>query len=261
MLGAIAGDIAGSAYEWNSVADRQFQLFPQGADFTDDSVLTIAVADAILRGRDGVAPDYRTFIHNYGRKWRGRGYGGMFRGWLASPDPQPYNSFGNGSAMRVSPVAWAYDDEKKVLEQASQSADVTHNHPEGIKGAQSVALAIFLARNGESKEAIRSRIEREFEYDLQRSVEQIQPDYSFDVTCQGSVPEAIVAFLDSTDFESAVRNAIWLGGDADTQACIAGSIAEAFYGGVPSTIDSEVRKRLDSELIAVVDEFKARFQK
>ncbi len=261
MLGAIAGDIAGSAYEWDKVGDRQFQLFPAAAAFTDDSVLTIAVADAILRSSDGVAPDYRGFIHNYGRRWTGRGYGGMFRGWLASSDPEPYNSFGNGSAMRVSPVAWAYDDEKTVLEQASRSADVTHNHPEGIKGAQSVALAIFLARNGESKEAIRSRIEHEFEYDLQRSVEQIQPVYSFDVTCQGSVPESIIAFLDSTDFEGAVRNAIWLGGDADTQACIAGSIAEAFYRGVPSVIGSEVRKRLDTELLSVVDEFKARFDK
>src|SRR5450759_2382844 len=139
MLGAIAGDIAGSAYEWDKVGDRQFQLFPAAAAFTDDSVLTIAVADAILHSGAGVAPDYRTFVHNYGRKWTGRGYGGMFRGWLASSDPKPYNSYGNGSAMRVSPVAWAYDDEKTVLEQASRSAGVTHNHSEGIKGAQSVA--------------------------------------------------------------------------------------------------------------------------
>jgi ADP-ribosylglycohydrolase len=261
MLGAIAGDIAGSAYEWDKVGDRQFQLFPEAAAFTDDSVLTIAVADAILHSGDDGAPDYRGFIHSYGRKWTGRGYGGMFRGWLASSDPQPYNSYGNGSAMRVSSVAWAYDDERTVLDQASRSADVTHNHPEGIKGAQSVALAIFLARNRETKQTIRSRIECEFDYDLQRSVERIRPAYSFDETCQGSVPESIIAFLDSTDFESAVRNAIWLGGDADTQACIAGSIAEAFYGGVPSVIDSEVRKRLDTELLGVVDEFKGRFDK
>ena len=163
--------------------------------------------------------------------------------------------------MRVSPVAWAYNDEGKVLEQASRSAEVTHNHSEGIKGARSVALAIFLARNGEAKDVIRARIERDFGYDLQRSVEQIRPGYSFDETCQGSVPESIIAFMDSNDFESAVRNAIWLGGDADTQACIAGSIAEAFYGGVPSGIDAEVRKRLAAELLAVVDEFKGRFDK
>jgi len=261
MLGAIAGDIAGSAYEWNRVADRDFPLFPDTADFTDDSVLTIAVAEAILRRIDGGIPDYRKAIHEYGRKWRGRGYGGMFRGWLASSDPKPYNSYGNGSAMRASPVAWAYNDEATVLRQAAHSAEVTHNHSEGIKGAQSTALAIFLARNGETKDAIRSRIEREFDYDLQRSVEQIRPVYSFDVTCQGSVPESIIAFMDSIDFESAIRNGIWLGGDADTQACIAGSIAEAFYGGVPSAINTEVRKRLDNELLAVVDDFTARFQR
>jgi ADP-ribosylglycohydrolase len=261
MLGAIAGDIAGSAYEWEKVGDRQFPLFPEASTFTDDSVLTVAVADAILRSGAGAAPDYRGFIHSYGRKWTGRGYGGMFRAWLASSDPKPYNSFGNGSAMRVSPVAWAYEDERTVLEQAAHSADVTHNHPEGVKGAQSVALAIFLARNGETKDAIRSRIEREFEYDLQRTVERIQPGYSFDVTCQGSVPEAIIAFLDSSDFEGAVRNAIWLGGDADTQACIAGSIAEAFYGGVPTAISTQASKRLDDDLLAVVDEFTGKFQR
>jgi ADP-ribosylglycohydrolase len=260
MLGAIAGDIAGSAYEWNKVADREFPLFPAAADFTDDSVLTIAVAEAILRSAEGGVPDYRRFIHDYGRKWKGRGYGGMFRGWLASSDPKPYNSYGNGSAMRVSPVAWAYNDEATVLRQAAHSAEVTHNHPEGIKGAQSIALAIFLARTGETRDAIRSRIEREFDYDLQRSVEQIRPVYSFDETCQGSVPESIIAFMDSNDFESAVRNGIWLGGDADTQACIAGSIAEAFFGGVPSAIGAQVRKRLDSGLLAVIDEFMGRFQ-
>lgn len=259
MLGAIAGDIAGSAYEWNKVGDREFTLFPKNADFTDDSVLTIAVADAILRGHEGAVPDYNGFIHAYGLKWPGRGYGGMFRGWLASSHPQPYNSFGNGSAMRASPVGWAYDDEVTVLEQASRSAKVTHNHPEGIKGAQSVGLAILLARHGETKEVIRTRIEREFDYDLQRSVGEIRSGYGFDETCQGSVPEAVIAFLDSTDYESAIRNAIWLGGDADTQACIAGSIAEAFYHGVPAAIDSEVRKRLDPELLAVVDEFRGRF--
>lgn len=261
MLGAIAGDIAGSAYEWNKVGDEEFPLFPKAADFTDDSVLTIAVAEAILRSADGVLPDYGAFIRDYGRKWKGRGYGGMFRGWLASPNPEPYNSFGNGSAMRVSPVAWAYDDEETVLAHASRSAAVTHNHPEGIKGAQSVALAIFLARNGAGKDTIRSRIERDFGYDMQRSVEQIRPAYSFDETCQGSVPESIIAFMDSSDFEGAIRNAISLGGDADTQACIAGSIAEAFYGGVPAEIESEVKKRLDAELLAVVDEFRERFQK
>ena len=141
MLGAIAGDIAGSAYEWNRVGDREFDLFPAKADFTDDSVLTIAVAEAVLRSDAGPAPDYGKFIHAYGRRWEGRGYGGMFRQWLASSNPNPYNSFGNGSAMRASPVAWAYNDERTVLEQASRSAEVSHNHPEGIKGAQATATS------------------------------------------------------------------------------------------------------------------------
>ncbi len=257
VLGAIAGDIAGSAREWHRVSSRDFDLFPPRSVFTDDSVLTVAVAEAILLARKNGSsePDYRSAIYAYGRKWPGRGYGGMFQTWLASPAPKPYDSYGNGSAMRVSAVGWAFNDEATVLREAERSAEGTHNHPEGIKGAQAVALAIFLARNKATKETVRSRIVTDFSYDLSRTVEDIQPGYSFDVTCQGSVPEAIIAFLDSTDFESALRNAIWLGGDADTQACIAGSIAEAFYGGVPPTVEAEVRTRLAKKLLDTVDEF------
>ncbi len=260
MLGAIAGDIAGSAREWHRAESREFDLFPPRADFTDDSVLTIAVAEALLTARTaGQSPDYASAIYAYGRKWPGRGYGGMFRSWLASSDPKPYNSFGNGSAMRVSAVGWAFSDESQTLLEAKRSAEVTHDHPEGIKGAQAVALAIFLARNKSDKETIRSRIGSDFGYDLGRTVEEIQPGYSFDVTCQGSVPEAIIAFLDASDFESSLRNAIWLGGDADTQACIAGSIAEAFYGGVPPSVEAEVRARLPKVLLEVVDRFRGEF--
>jgi len=257
MLGAIAGDIIGSEHEFNRVQSRDFELFTAESRFTDDTVLTCAVAQAILdaRAAGSTTPDYGERILDFGRRYPGRGYGGMFRRWLASDAPRPYNSFGNGSAMRVSPVGFAFDDEREVLEQARLSAIPTHDHPEGIKGAEAVALAIRLARNGAGKEVIRARIEREFGYDLQRTVEEIRPAYSFDETCQGSVPEAIVAFLDATDFESAIRNAIWLDGDADTQACIAGGIAEAAYG-VPEEIEKEVRKRLPEEFVRVMDDLR-----
>lgn len=253
-LGAIAGDIAGSAYEHHNEKTTSFDIFPAGARFTDDSVLTVAVADAILSSRS--SPDYHAAILGYARAWPGRGYGGNFRKWIASADPQPYNSFGNGSAMRVSPVGWAFDDEATVLEQARLSAMPTHDHPNGIKGAQAVALAVFLARKGSSKDEIRERMQSSFGYDMERTVEEIRPDYSSDVTCQGSVPEAIIAFLDSNDFEGAIRNAISLGGDADTQACIAGSIAEAFYGGVPEAITRKVEHRLDPVLLGTVRAFR-----
>jgi ADP-ribosylglycohydrolase len=256
VLGALAGDIIGSVYEFSRVRTRDFALFRASSKFTDDSVLTFAVARAILDARScrTPSPDYRGRILQIGREYPGRGYGGMFRRWLQATDPRPYNSFGNGSAMRVSPVGFAFDDELSVLEQARLSAIPTHDHPEGVKGARAIALATLLARRREDKEQIRMRIRYEFLYDLDRTVEEIRLAYGFDETCQGSVPEAIVAFLDSTDFESAIRNAVWLGGDADTQACIAGAIAEAAYG-VPPEIEREVRKRLPPELLETLDEF------
>ena len=197
--------------------------------FTNDSVLTIAVAHSLMSGKP-----YVDSFHYFVRMNPKRGYGSTFGLWVQTGKKTPYNSFGNGSAMRVSPIAHYFNTEKDVLDEAKKSADVTHNHPEGVKGAQSVALAVSIARNGASKTDIKKEIIKRFGYDLNRTWAEIGLLYSFDVTCQGSVPEAIICFLALTDFEDAIRNAVALGGDADTQACIAGSIAEAFDGGVPS---------------------------
>ena len=220
MIGAIAGDIIGSVYEASPIKRTDFPLFSPASQFTDDTVLTIAVAAAILDDQP-----YGDVLRDFGQRYPDAGYGGSFLTWLFTPDAGPYASWGNGSAMRVSPVGFAYADEVSVLEQAGRSAAVSHDHPEGIKGAQAVALAVFLARRGATKDSLRVTLERRFGYDLRRTVDEIRPTYGFDVPCQGSVPEAIVAFLDSADWESAVRNAVSLGGDSDTQACIAGAIA------------------------------------
>lgn len=250
MIGAIAGDIIGSIYEGRPIKTKEFPLFDRRCRFTDDTVLTIAVADAILR-----ECPYRESLHGMGRRYPRAGYGGTFIRWLASDDPQPYNSWGNGAAMRVSPVGFAFSTEEEILRQAKMTAEVSHNHPEGIKGAQATALAVFLARSGMEKELIRARIAEQFDYDLDRTVDDIRPSYSFDVSCQGSVPEAIIAFLESCSYEDAVRNAISLGGDSDTLACITGGIADAFYGDVPEPVQREVRARLTPDLLALVDEF------
>lgn len=254
MLGAIAGDIIGSVYERHPIKTTAFPLFVTRSRFTDDTVLTVAVAYAILHGAS-----YAASLREFGRRYPRTGYGGTFYQWLFSDDEEPYNSWGNGSAMRVSPVGLAFDDEESVLAQAEASAAVTHNHPEGINGAQATALAIYLARTGSDKESIRARISAGFGYDLARSIEQIRPAYRFDVSCQGTVPEAIIAFLDSHDYEDAVRLTISLGGDSDTLACIAGSIAAAYYGHIPDAIVSNTRDRLPPDLLAVVDEFEDRF--
>lgn len=254
LFGAIAGDIIGSRHEWKVCTDPQFALFSKSSKFTDDSVLTIAVADAINNKRG-----YGETIVEYARRYPKAGYGSYFRRWLKEDGVGPYNSFGNGSAMRVSPIGWGFNSVEDVLLEAERSAIVTHNHPEGIKGAQSVALAIYLARTGAEKEEIRQEIETRFGYDLRRSLDEIRPTYQWDSTCPGSVPESIIAFLESTDFESAVRNAILLGGDADTMAAISGSIAEAYYGGVPNEIGEEVLKRLTPDLRSMVVEFGERF--
>lgn len=250
MIGAIAGDIIGSVYEARPIKSKNFPLFDDRGTFTDDSVLTIAVAGAILSERP-----YKDCILEIGRRYPHAGYGGSFIRWLLSDNPQPYNSWGNGAAMRVSPVGFAFDTIEEVLEQARLTAIISHNHPEGIKGAQATALAVFLARTGHSKEELREQIGRRFDYDLQRSVEGIRPAYGFRISCQESVPEAIVAFLDSASYEDAVRNAISLGGDSDTLACITGGIAEAFYGGVPERIRSRVRECLPSPLWRITEEF------
>ena len=256
MLGAIAGDIIGSVFEWNNNRSKDFPLFSSGSDFTDDTVMTIATADVLLHHGD-----YAKAYKKFGRLYPGRGYGGRFAWWLGSESYEPYNSFGNGSAMRVSPVGVAFDTLEKVLEEAKKSAEVTHNHPEGIKGAQATAAAIFLARTGKRKEDIKTYIEKEFQYDLSRRLDDIRPTYEFNGTCQGSVPEAIIAFLESEDFEDAIRNAISIGGDSDTIACIAGGIAEAYYGGVPGEIKERVMEILDERMRGIVEEFRSKVLK
>jgi ADP-ribosylglycohydrolase len=252
MIGAIAGDIIGSVHEFRHPATKTkaFTLFEPGCFFTDDSVMTIAVAQAILEGRSYV-DTMRTLGHDY----PDRGYGGGFHRWLRSANPQPYNSWGNGSAMRVSAVGWAWDTREEVLREAARSAEITHNHPEGIKGAQATALAIWLCRHGIGKEELRAEIERSFRYDLQRTVDGIRPGYSFNEKCQETVPEAIIAFLESTSWEDAIRNAISLGGDADTLACITGGIAEAFYGAAPEAVEERVRGALTGELWEITRRF------
>ncbi|MEM6725800.1 MAG: ADP-ribosylglycohydrolase family protein, partial [Bacteroidota bacterium] len=209
MLGAIAGDIIGSRFERNNLKSKEFELFDSASRFTDDTVLTVAIADALL-----TKTPYATTVRNYARNYPFAGYGGTFKQWMFGLISGPYNSWGNGSAMRVSPIGFAFNTVEQVLEEAKRSAEITHNHPEGIKGAQAVALSILLARQGTSKEAIKSEIESRFQYDLSRSLDAIRPVYQFDVSCQGSVPEAIIAFLESTDFEDAIRNAISIGGDS-----------------------------------------------
>lgn len=246
MWGAIAGDIAGSIYECNPTKRTDLPIFAPGCKFTDDTVMTLAVAHAILEGRG-----YAECMVDIGNKYPRCGYGRNFKEWLKQWEPEPYYSCGNGSAMRVSPIGWAFETEKEVLEEAKKSAEVSHNHPEGIKGAQAVALGIFLLRNGSSKENVRSELAERFGYDLNRSLDEIRPGYSFDVTCQGSVPEAIIAFLESDSVESAISNAISLGGDADTQACIAGALAESAYG-FPETLKPRVLSYLPPDLAAVL---------
>ncbi|ABW25094.1 ADP-ribosylglycohydrolase family protein [Acaryochloris marina] len=257
MLGAIAGDIIGSVFEphWRRIKRKEFDLFSKKSKFTDDTVLTIAVADAILHQKA-----YAHTIKDYYRRYPKAGYGKTFREWGASDSMEAYHSWGNGSAMRVSAVGFAFDDLETVLQEAEQSAAVTHNRPEGIKGAQATAAAIYLGRQGRSKAEIKTYIETTFGYDLRLSLEEIRPQYQFDSSCQGSVPQAITAFLESTDFEDAIRNAVSLGGDSDTQACIAGGIAQGFYGGVPKQIAQETWARLDADLQQVVEAFMATYQ-
>ncbi|MFC1672453.1 ADP-ribosylglycohydrolase family protein [Planctomycetota bacterium] len=251
MLGAIAGDIIGSVYEHHNVRSTDFPLFSPDSTFTDDTVLTCAVAEMILYGGD-YAEKYRTFYGHY----PDRGYGGSFRLWARGRRDEPYNSFGNGSAMRVSPIGYMYDDRAMVLDEAMQSAEVTHNHPEGIKGAQAVAAAVFMAREGRTKSEIRDYVMQRFGYDLSGSVQDLREHYTYDVTCQGTVPQAMMVFLASKDYEDAIRKAISIGGDSDTIACITGGIAEAHYGGVPDEIAREALDRLDDRLRCVVLEFR-----
>jgi ADP-ribosylglycohydrolase len=254
MLGAIAGDIIGSVHEGAGTKTKTFPLFTPNSRFTDDTVLTVAVADCLLHGRD-----YVEAFHDYFDAYPRAGYGGTFIWWASSRRREPYQSWGNGSAMRVSPVAHVSATLEEVLEEARRSAEVTHNHEQGIRGAQATAAAVHLARTGSSKEQIRRYTEEQFGYFLDETLDELRPTYSFDVSCQGSVPQSILAFLESESYEDAVRNAISLGGDADTMACIAGAIAEAFYGGVPEDIRARTLTALDERLRGIVEEFVERF--
>ena len=250
MLGAIAGDIIGSPYEHRQIKTTDFPLFGPGCTVTDDSVLTVATAEALLEDRD-FAGHYRS----YARRYPHAGYGGMFIGWAADGEAGPYNSYGNGSAMRVSPVGWYARSRDEVLELAAASARVTHNHPEGVKGAHAVALAIWLAREKQSGEDIAGEITEEFGYDLSLPVADIRKTYGFDVTCQGSVPQALRSAIQASSLEEAVRLAVSLGGDADTQACIAGSVAEARFG-LTAEIAERAMSYLDDDLRRIVRRFR-----
>jgi ADP-ribosylglycohydrolase len=257
MLGAITGDIIGSVYEYtNAKPDMDFPLFAKDSEFTDDTVLTVALADSILNNFP-----YSEKIKQYYLRYPDAGYGNMFHSWARTTDLKPYNSWGNGSAMRVSPVGWAYNDLETVLQKAKESAEVTHNHPEGIKGAQATASAIFLSRTKHSKDEIREFVEKNFDYNLDLDLKDLRKNYQFNESCQDTVPQAIYTFLISENFEDSIRKAIYIGGDSDTLACINGSIAEAFYGGVPKNIVDEVHKKLNDSLLSVMNNFTAKFLK
>lgn len=249
MIGAIAGDIIGSVYEWNNIKTKQFDLFSPDCCFTDDTVLTVALAESLLTGTD-----YVPLMKAYYQRYPNAGYGGFFHRWAQAPESQPYNSWGNGAAMRISSVGFAFKTLDEVLLRAAEYTAVTHNHTEGIKGAQATAAAIFLARTGSTKADIRQYTTANFHYDLSRTVDEIRPTYRFDESCQQTVPEAIVCFLESTDFEDAIRNAISLGGDSDTLACITGGIAQAHYG-VPLSIADRAMSILDNDLRNVTARF------
>ena len=266
MYGAILGDIVGSPYEFdcNNYKAKDFPLFSRGSDFTDDTVMTLAVAKALLstRGQDDAAIKTALVreMQQLGRAYPDRGYGTHFGGWLYEDAPQPYRSYGNGSAMRVSSAAWLAADMAETLRLARLTAQVTHDHPEGIKGAQATAAAIFLARTGHSKPEIKRYVEQTFGYDLSRTCDEIRPGYRHVETCQQTVPEAIIAFLESTGFEDALRNAVSLGGDSDTLACITGGIAEAFYG-MPQELRAETLKRLPEDLRAAYELFRQNLER
>ena len=261
MYGAILGDMIGAPYEFDrGNKTKDFPLFSRESEFTDDTVMTIAVAEALIDNyRAGDDPFRQTLIDSmrkWGKKYPYAGYGARFIRWLDAKNPKPYGSYGNGSAMRVSAAGWLYETLSETQRIAGMTADVTHNHPEGIKGAQATASAIYLARTGHGKDEIRNYIVTEFGYDLSRTCDEIRPTYHHVESCQETVPEAITAFLEGTDFEDVIRTAVSLGGDCDTLTCIAGGIAEAYYG-VSDEMVTECRKRLPDDMLAVLDRFDA----
>ena len=257
MYGAILGDIIGSVYEWHNIKTKDFPLFAPRSRYTDDSAMSIAVAEALLDtlGQDRAARRDAVIrsMQKWGQLYPNAGYGGRFYDWLYEPKPHPYNSWGNGSAMRVSSAGWLFDTLEETLLAAEDTAIVTHSHPEGIKGAKATAAAVWMARNGKTKEEIREYVGKEF-YPLDLTCDEIRPVYKFDVSCQGTVPQAVTAFLEGKDFEDVIRTAVSLGGDCDTLTCIAGAIAEAMYG-VPEELKEECRKRLEPDMLKVLERF------
>ena len=254
IIGAVAGDIIGSIYEFHNVKSTQFDLFTPKTTFTDHSVLTVATMEVLLK-----KGDYTETYKRYGKNYKNRGYGNRFHYWIYEEKSEPYNSYGNGSAMRVSPIGWYGANLSEVLAEAKRSAEVSHNHVEGIKGAQAAAAAVYLARNGESKTAIKNYISETFHYNLEQTTDEIRIDYSFDESCQGTVPQAITAFLESGSFENAVRLAISIGGDSDTIACITAAIAEAYYLEIPDFIRENVVKILPPEFTEVIEAFSEKY--
>jgi len=260
VLGAIIGDISGSRFEWHPIKSKRYEFLTKagGCRPTDDSVMTVAVAEAVLDctdGFDGIGEKTVARMQDMGRRYPDAGYGGRFRQWIFSDEPRPYGSFGNGSAMRVSPCAWAAETLEEACILARDVSAVTHDHPEGIRGAEAVSAAVFLALHGESREGIRDYVRQHY-YPLEQTLDEIREEYSFDVTCQGSVPQAIIAFLESDSFEDAVRGAVSLGGDSDTQGAIAGSIAEAFYG-IPEDLREQAFRFLDGDMSDTIRTFEA----
>ena len=259
MIGSIIGDIVGSIYEFNNIKTKEFEFFHPKGEFTDDSILSIATAEWILKSGE-IAKYYAKYAEKY--PWPMGGYGGGFKLWsvqaITKQIYRPYNSFGNGSAMRVGPVGWMCNTKEEVLAKAKESAECTHNHPEGIKGAQATAFAIMMARQGCSKEEIRTEIERTFSYNLQFTCDEIRPTYAWESSCQGTVPPAIVAFLDAENFEDAIRNAISIGGDSDTLGSITGSIAEAFFG-VPNRLREQALNYLPTSFQNIITEFEQQY--
>ncbi|MDR0822962.1 MAG: ADP-ribosylglycohydrolase family protein [Endomicrobium sp.] len=259
MLGAILGDMAGSIYERNNLKTdkpKEINLLNPRCKFTDDTVLTCAIAEAALSDRD-----YKKAIKEWALRYPNAGYGGMFRKWFRQDNPQPYNSFGNGSAMRVSPIGFLFYTLEETLAEAKKSAECTHNHPEGIKGAQAIAAAVFMARNHKSKKEIKDYIEQTFQYNLSQTIDEIRPSYSFDVTCQGSVPQSIIAFLESENFVHALQIAISIGGDSDTIACMTGSIAEAYYEHIPQDYIEFALEKMPDDMKQVRDYMEIEFKK
>ena len=254
MLGAIVGDIVDSVYEFNNTKDYNFHMVTPRSRFTDDTVMTLAVAEWLTEDKTHSESYLIKCMQELGRKYPNVGYGGTFRRWLYRKNPKTYNSWGNGSAMRVSPVGYFAHNLGETMELAKTSAEVTHHHPEGIKGAQAIASAIYLARQGKAKKDIQQYVSDTFDYDLNRTIDLIRPAYTFDVSCMGSVPEAIIAFLDGNDFEDTIRKAVSIGGDSDTFGAMAGSIAQAMYG-MPKPLAGYCYECLTPELRSILDEF------